>query len=80
MDINWSPVSRQYWGGAGSQTKSGESIKCSIKLKKLSKPLKHSWSTDFPRDIITTQKKLGFSPAEINARDLYGPVQKLLTQ
>ncbi|MFC1566170.1 hypothetical protein ACFL4B_04460 [Candidatus Neomarinimicrobiota bacterium] len=82
IDIDWSSNNRQYSKpfATTSMTKPGESIECSIKLMNLTEPVEHRWSTDFPRDLMITGKKLTFSPAEIKAKDLYGPVQKLLTQ
>jgi hypothetical protein len=54
----------------------GESLNCSIRLKKLSKLLSHSWSTNFP----STTPFLGFKSAEVNSSDLLKPVLDRLPQ
>ena len=65
MSVNYAPLGIMY----------GESFLCSIKLKNLTEPLSHSWSSDFP----PWTSSLSFQTASVNAGDLLEPAFEVLS-
>lgn len=75
INAKWEPISESYHGDI-TGTMPGEWFQCSIKLKKLTNPLIHSWGSAFPMFTST----LNFLPAEVNYLDIFGTVLDKLPQ
>jgi hypothetical protein len=66
IKTNWDGTS-QYYTGVFIGHKTGEMFTFSIKVRKLTEPLSHTWGTNFP----FKTSSLSFLPADVNASDLY---------
>lgn len=77
VEVYWHPETGSYTSRGKILEMPGEDFNCSIELKKLARPLSHSWSTNFPLKgyyLDSSDPRLKFLGANVHAGDLLGPI------